>query len=47
MKCETAMLQRSEELAQFDWLQKENVRSYLEIGCKFGGRCGASAMRHR
>jgi len=38
MKCESAMLQNHEELAQFiALLKKENVRSYLEIGSKFGG----------
>ena len=38
MKCETAILQNTSELS---WLitilQTENVRSFLEIGSKFGG----------
>jgi len=38
MKCETAVLQcESEILAFTDLLRKEGVKSYLEIGCKFGG----------
>lgn len=38
MKCETAYLQIESELYAFiALLQKENVKSYLEIGCKFGG----------
>lgn len=38
MKFETAMLQNYLELARFiEILQSENVRSYLEIGSKFGG----------
>jgi len=38
MKCETAALQDIRELTAFiDILKRENVRSYLEIGSKFGG----------
>jgi predicted O-methyltransferase YrrM len=38
MKCETAYLQNINELTQFiAVLKAENVRSYLEIGSKFGG----------
>jgi len=38
MKCQTAVLQRQSELLSFiSLLRKENVRSYLEIGSKFGG----------
>lgn len=38
MKCERRVLQHSAELDEFvRLLQKEGVRSYLEIGCKFGG----------
>jgi Methyltransferase domain len=38
MKCETYILQNKRELYEFaKLLHKENVRSYLEIGCKFGG----------
>lgn len=38
MKCETAYLQNLSELSWFiTILQTENVRSYLEIGSKFGG----------
>lgn len=38
MKCETAVLQNVSELKAFTaLLQKEKVRSYLEIGSKFGG----------
>lgn len=38
MKCETAVLQDVWELEQFiALLNAENVRSYLEIGCKHGG----------
>jgi len=37
-KYETAMLQNEQELARFiDILKGENVRTYLEIGSKFGG----------
>lgn len=38
MKCETAFLQNKAELSEFiQILQREGVRSYLEIGSKFGG----------
>ena len=38
MKCETAVLQNTIELTTFiNLLKTENVRSYLEIGSKFGG----------
>lgn len=38
MKCETYVLQDRRELAAFtELLQRENVRSYLEIGSKHGG----------
>ena len=38
MKCETAILQNTLEMHRFiKLLLKENVKSYLEIGCKFGG----------
>lgn len=38
MKCETAVLQNNTELAAFiEILNGEGVRSYLEIGAKFGG----------
>ena len=38
MKCESHMLQNSGELSQFiSVLRADNVRSYLEIGSKFGG----------
>jgi len=38
MKCETAVLQNTGELSAFiQLLKNENVKSYLEIGCKFGG----------
>lgn len=38
MKCETAMLQDGMEIGRFiDILREEGVRSYLEIGSKFGG----------
>jgi predicted O-methyltransferase YrrM len=38
MKCESYMLQNVDELADFIALLKANdVHSYLEIGCKFGG----------
>lgn len=38
MKYERAILQRESEVSAFiDILKKENVRSYLEIGSKFGG----------
>jgi len=38
MKCETYMLQdRSEILELATLLRNEGVKSYLEIGCKFGG----------
>lgn len=38
MKCERRVLQNKQELEDFiKILQKENVKSYLEIGCKFGG----------
>jgi len=38
MKCETAVLQDKGELFELIVLfQREKVRSYLEIGCKFGG----------
>ena len=38
MKCETATLQHDGEMARFiDILKREGVRSYLEIGSKFGG----------
>ena len=38
MKCELAMLQHHSEIAKFiKILRSENVRSYLEIGSKFGG----------
>lgn len=38
MKCETAFLQNEAELMWFiDILKRENIRSYLEIGSKFGG----------
>lgn len=38
MKCETAVLQNLQEHALFvDILKTENVRSYLEVGSKFGG----------
>lgn len=38
MKCETAMLQNRQEISNFaNLLARENVRSYLEIGSKFGG----------
>lgn len=37
-KYETAMLQHENEIARFiDILKRENVRSYLEVGSKFGG----------
>lgn len=38
MKCETAFLQNKTEITGFaNLLAKEKVRSYLEIGSKFGG----------
>jgi predicted O-methyltransferase YrrM len=38
MKYETAYLQNRNELAEFTGiLRDEKVKSYLEIGCKFGG----------
>jgi len=38
MKCETYVLQNKSELHAFiDLLKRENVKSYLEIGSKFGG----------
>ncbi len=38
MKCETYMLQNKQEIDAFaSLLVRENVRSYLEIGSKFGG----------
>lgn len=38
MKCETYVLQNKTEInALIDIFKKENVRSYLEIGSKFGG----------
>lgn len=38
MKCETYVLQSKSELtALIKLIQAENCRSYLEIGCKFGG----------
>lgn len=38
MKCETAFLQDRRELQRFvELLKQENVKSYLEIGSKFGG----------
>jgi len=38
MKCEIAVSQSKTELQEFiAVLQKVNVKSYLEIGCKFGG----------
>jgi predicted O-methyltransferase YrrM len=38
MKCETYVLQNKTEInALIDLFRKENVRSYLEIGSKFGG----------
>jgi cephalosporin hydroxylase len=38
MKCETAALQNNSELLAFtDILRQEKAKSYLEIGCKFGG----------
>jgi predicted O-methyltransferase YrrM len=38
MKCETAALQNNSELIAFiNVLTQERVKSYLEIGCKFGG----------
>jgi cephalosporin hydroxylase len=38
MKCETAALQNPRELFTFaDLLRKEKIKSYLEIGSKFGG----------
>lgn len=44
MKCETAPLQNIPELNIFVWLlQRENVKSYLEIGSKFGGSLWAVA----
>lgn len=44
MKCETAVLQSRAELNEFiAILKKENVRSYLEIGSKFGGSLWAVA----
>jgi len=46
MKCETAKLQHKGELQAFaDLLYRENVKSYLEIGCKFGGSLWAIAHR--
>ena len=38
MKCESYVLQEFRELDAFaNLLLKENVKSYLEVGCKFGG----------
>lgn len=38
MKCETYVLQNRSELQSFiDCLKHNNVKNYLEIGCKFGG----------
>lgn len=38
MKCETAILQNGEEITAFGkMLRDQNVKSYLEIGSKFGG----------
>lgn len=38
MKCETAMLQNTVEISRLaKLLKEENVKSYLEVGSKFGG----------
>jgi len=46
MKYETYILQHPQELKEFtSLLLKENVHSYLEIGCKFGGSLWYIATR--
>lgn len=46
MKCETAMLQNKKEIDQLiSILSIENVKSYLEVGSKFGGSLWRVANR--